>query len=341
MSHKRRPTTTNTRRLVHENNRSELELEKELSRLEKERAATLKELENETKLFCLNSSSPTKNLDLMTTVTSPRLVSSTSPKPGFRKAFINGRADIRDYIVPLGQSHKLAKSYETLSSPRELASQRTRSISPRSIRRETSVTSSDSSPASSPEAKRRQSNANLQRPASFYDTLGSTSVKSPRAISGSGQIPQIIISTEDVGNITLPRLTSDVTLDSSKESLSLPVKRGRSSSVPLIVPPPVQVNPILSDSGNPSMRPRSSSISFPSESLSKTFARRNSVQSRASEYRGPYRRSSIAVEHFIHDLSRGIDHLGIHHNNNRIPPLSPEEWENLKSCRYLRMPNQS
>ncbi|CAL1536684.1 unnamed protein product [Lymnaea stagnalis] len=340
---------SNTRRLVQENNRSERELEKELSRLEKERAATLRELDNETNIFRLNSGtgSPTRNVDHTSPSASPRF--SANPNRLRRKS---------------GDATAL--------------SHRSRSSSPRA-----GHTSSDSSPNSSPEAQRRLltkrpkrssitegfppsvtksiiishndlSNASRRKSVTEYFEV-SEPLSRRRSVNMS-QIPQIVISAEDavVGSYqrqlnspnghqeTGGELIVEAASSESKESLSLPIRRGRSSSVPSL-PPSVtyMIKPQLDTSPSVTARPRSSSISVPViYSHQRDSPRRGSQLNKHTERRSSPRRISSTFGKLINDLTRGIEHFELNERDSRNALLSSEEWERLKMCRYLRMPNQ-
>ncbi|RUS88761.1 hypothetical protein EGW08_003478 [Elysia chlorotica] len=188
------------------------------------------------------------------------------------------------------------------------------------------------------------------------------------ASSASSAIPQIVISNHTPNPPPPPNTNGGSTSNSihsscvnipqsMPESLEVPLRRGRSRSVPSI---PEQcasylralatkessfetadIAEDLKPTAEPAapMRSRSSSVCVPYFSHLKDAPRRDSLLRKYTARRGSYRRTSYTIEQLISDLARGVHHseLTSDYVEQRI---SPKEWEKLRQCRYLRMPNK-
>ncbi|GFR98516.1 hypothetical protein ElyMa_004504000 [Elysia marginata] len=209
--------------------------------------------------------------------------------------------------------------------------------------------------------------------------------KSASDVSKTSAIPQIVISSHapnpaapppppntvrSVHHNEDPRPSSDsgISCDATRSStsvahamtasLEVPLRRGRSRSVPTI---PEECTTYLralakkessfetadiaedlsftAQTSEP-MRARSSSICVPYFSHLKDAPRRDSLLHKYTARRGSFRRTSCTIERLISDLARGVHHEELTSDySGRTVSVTPEEWEKLRQCRYLRMPN--
>ncbi|XP_059146885.1 uncharacterized protein LOC131934777 [Physella acuta] len=350
MTHQYQHKST-TSRVIHVNLRTSKELEKKLRRLEKERKAALRELNNESRQF-LNSSSCKWNTDFSS--------------QGFQKSPGSASGELYGWYSPrdVTQTRLLSRSLETM------ATAGARSPTPRS----SSYTSVESSPSSSPESKKRllinrrpsnEGQMNIESvngrisTARKYSSVGHDNVGEIRGGSLIN-IPQIVVSAEEYPREDNPKVVTEnetmlqlpVNGYENKQSLSPTPRRNRSSSVPSIFPPVSYLesstatqnftgsrdNLIFKEKKSEIARPRSNSISVSFASISRESPRVNTPRrkSLSVERRATNRRSSFTVDQLIQDLARGIDHMDMYNRANILPP---EEWEKLKDCRYLRLPN--
>ncbi|XP_012938344.1 serine/arginine repetitive matrix protein 1 [Aplysia californica] len=198
-------------------------------------------------------------------------------------------------------------------------------------------------------------------------------VRSPSMDKGNTQLPQIVISSEPPSGSqsndfqttppiitvsaqasttnTMGPLISDVkVMETGSSSLSVPVRRGRSNSVPSLPPPPPHLQALAKKQSSFSTdaeldvvpirtRGRSSSICVPYYAHLKDAPRRDSLLRKYTARRGSYRRTSFTIQEIISDISKGINHMDLFGSYNKRTGVSPEEWEKLKQCRYLRMPS--
>ena len=170
-------------------------------------------------------------------------------------------------------------------------------------------------------------------------------------------------SNESLNSGMSPGLTtmgsSGNTRQNMTESLEVPVRRGRSRSVPTIpeqctsylralakressfetadIAADLDITPAIAAP----TRARSSSICVPYFSHLKDAPRRDSLLRKYTARRGSFRRTSCTIERLISDLARGVEHaeLSSDYSDRRVK-VTPEEWERLRQCRYLRMPHR-